>query len=149
MDSIEAIGGPNNNDYLVKIQGKLDAENDRPNRNLRIRSISARNGPNSGLYVYYSEDVEVGSYRGENNGTSRPWNAKNGADVLIVHSDDIRFAELRAKGFPRYGLWLHDKTGQVSADRVEFMSALDASGDPIVIKSGKAMLGGIGYLPNI
>ena len=147
VDSIEAIGGPNNNDYLVKIQGRKDEANNRPNRNIRIGNIIARNGPYSGLYIYFSEGVNIASYRGENNGRSYTLNTKNRADVLIRDSDNIHFGTLRAAGFPRHGLWLHHKTGRVSADLLELQAAGNSNANPVVIRSGTAVLGGTEYRP--
>ena len=147
VDSIEAIGGPNNNDYLVKIQGKKGKAKNLPNRNIRIGNIIARNGPYSGLYIYYSEGVNIASYRGENNGRSYILDVKNRADVLIIDSDNIHFGKLRATGFPTHGLWLHDKTGRVSADLLELQAAGSSNANPVVIFSGTAVLGGTEYRP--
>ncbi len=145
VDSIEAIGGPNNNNPLIKIQGQKNKAKNRPNRNIRIGNIIARNGPYSGLYIYYSEGVNIASYRGENNGRSYALDAKKRADVLIIDSDNIHFGKLRATGFPRHGLWLHDKTGRVSADLLELQAAGSRNADPVVIRSGAAMIGGTEY----
>jgi hypothetical protein len=146
VESIEAIAGPNNYlhpDYLVKIQGKKERNMEWRNRNIRIGSITSRNGPCSGLYTYCSERVEIGSYFGEKNGQSRPVNTKNGADVLIIDSDHIRFDRLRAGGFPRYGLWLHDRTGRVVANQVEMRGVETGEGNTVVVRSGVAVLGGV------
>lgn len=147
VDSIEAVGGPNNNDFLVKIQGKKDTNVEHVNRNIRIGSIVARNGPNSGLYIIYSDGVEIASYRGENNGRSRPPDAKNGADILIIDSDHVRFGELHVTGFYEYGLWLHDKTGRVSAESVNMKAASAGPTRPVVVRGGVAALGGVEYAP--
>jgi hypothetical protein len=146
--SVQAIGGPNNfesPDFLVKIQGKLDKEVQRRNRNIRIGSISSRNGPLSGLYIYYSSGVQIGSYDGENNGASRPPDFKNGSDILIIDSDNIYFDRLRAINFHRFGLWLHDRTGHVAANSVEIKGGIAGEGDPVVVRSGLAVLGGKKY----
>lgn len=147
VGSIEAVGGPNNDDFLVKIQGKKERTVERINRNIRIGSIVARNGPKSGLYIIYSDGVEISSYRGENNGRSRPMDAKNGADVLIIDADNVRFGDLYAKGFHRYGLWLHDKTGRVSAEAARLEAAEASNSRPVAVRSGVAVLNGDAYPP--
>lgn len=147
VDSIEAVGGPNNNDFLVKIQGKKDNNVEHVNRNIRIGSIVARNGPHSGLYIIYSDGVQIASYRGEDNGRARPPDTKNGADVLIIDSDNVLFGELHVTGFYDYGLWLHDKTRRVSAESVIMKAANAGHTRPVVVRSGVAVLGGVEYPP--
>jgi hypothetical protein len=147
VGSIEAVGGSNNNDYLVKIQGKNDSGKNRPNRNIKIGRILSRNGPLSGLYIYHSTDVEIGSYHGEANGRSdNALDIKNGADILIIDSDQIHFGELKAIDYPRHALWLHDQTGLVTAERVVMESRISRENNPVVIRNGRAVLEGIEHV---
>lgn len=144
VTSVEAIGGSNNNDYLVKIQGKNDSGKNRPNRNIKIDRIISRNGPLSGLYIYHSTDVEIGSYHGEANGRSdNALDIKNRADILIIDSDQIHFGELKAIDYPRHALWLHDRAGLVTAERVVMESRISRENNPVVIRDGRAVLAGI------
>lgn len=130
IDSIVAIGGPNNTqDYLVKIQGMKDRRGTALNRHIRVGSIIARNGPASGLYIIYSDGVEIGSYLGEQNGRVLQADHKNGADILIIDSDHVHFDALRVRNYRRYGLWLYGNVGQFSADTAEFDGARER--DPI------------------
>ena len=150
VGSIEAIGGPNNNDYLVKIQGYKAEEGrlDRFNRNIRFGSIKSRNGPKSGLYIFSSDGVDIGSYLGEHNGQSQftlLTDTKNVADVLIIDSDHIHFGELQAKGFPSQGLWLHEKAGRVVADKAIFDGVESSNTSPVTVRSGVAVLGNTEY----
>jgi hypothetical protein len=143
VNSILAIGGDNNDrnpDYLVKIQGMNDSCGKRINRGIRIGSIVARNGPYSGLYIIYSEGVDIASYQGENNGRSRHKDAKNGADVLVIDADHVHFGALRVKGIRQYGLWIHNKVGQFSADTVE-MEGKGIDAVPMVLRSGSPVFG--------
>lgn len=145
VNSIVAVGGDNNYrnpDFLIKIQGKTDSHGTRLNRGIRIGSIVARNGPNSGLYIIYSDGVDVASYLGENNGQSPHLDAKNGADVLVIDADHVHFGALRVKGYSRHGLWIHDKVGQFSADTVEIEGAKEIGAVPMVLRSGSVVIGG-------
>jgi hypothetical protein len=145
VDSIVAVGGDNNDnsrDYLVKIQGMNDSRGRRLNRGIKIGSIVARNGPASGLYIIYSDGVDIASYQGENNGRSWHMDAKNGADVLVIDADHVHFGTLRVKGVRRYGLWIHDKVGQFSADTVEMEATKGMGAVPIMeVRSASAVFG--------
>ena len=146
VGSIEAVGGSNNNDYLVKIQGTNSPGKNRPNRNIKIGRIISRNGPLSGLYIYHSTDVEIGSYHGEANGRSdNALNIQNGADILIIDSDQIHFGELKAIDYPRHALWLH-RAGLVTAERVVMESRISRENSPVVIRDGRAVLAGVEHV---
>lgn len=153
VNSILAIGGDNNNknpDYLVKIQGTNDSRGKRFNRGVKIGSIVARNGPNSGLYIIYSDGVDIASYQGENNGRSQQRDYKNGADILVIDADHVHFGALRVREIRRYGLWLHDKVGQFSADTVEMDGVKGIDAVPMVLRSGSAVFGKMrirGFVP--
>ena len=143
VNSILAVGGDNNvQDYLVKIQGMKDKRGTALNRGIRIGSIVARNGPSSGLYIIYSDGVDIGSYQGENNGRSPHEDAANDADVLVIDSDHLHFGTLRVKGYRRHGLWIHDTVGQFSADTVEIEDAKEIDAVPMVLRSGSVVIGG-------
>jgi hypothetical protein len=145
VNSIVALGGDNNDsrgDYLVKIQGMNDSRGKRLNRGIKIGSIVARNGPASGLYIIYSDGVDIASYQGDNNGRSWHMDGKNGADVLVIDADHVHFGSLRVKGVRRYGLWIHDKVGQFSADTVEMEAGKGMSAVPIMeVRLGSAVFG--------
>ena len=139
--SIEAVGGPNNNDYLVKVQGTKDTAR---NRNIRIAKVLAKNGPYSGLYIIYSDDVQIGSYSGENNGQLPSLlDLKNASDILIIDSDNVHFGDLQVTGVQSVGLWLHDRTGRVSAESAEIQTQKGGSG--VYVVSGVAELAGTVY----
>jgi hypothetical protein len=145
VNSIVAVGGDNNDkiqEFLVKIQGMKDKRGTALNRGIRIGSIVARNGPACGLYIIYSDCVDIGSYQGENNGRLQQKDYKYGADVLIIDADHVHFGTLRVKGYSRHGLWLHDKVGQFSADKVEIESAKEIDAVPMVLRSGSVVIGG-------
>lgn len=144
VHSILAIGGNNNDknpDYLVKIQGMNDSRGTRFNHGIRIGSIVARNGPLCGLYVIYSDGVDIGSYHGENNGRLAQEDKKYESDLLVIDADNVHFGTLRLKGIRRYGLWIDDKVGQFSADAVDLEGTQGADAIPIVMRSGSAILG--------
>ncbi|MBZ0169673.1 hypothetical protein MELA_01144 [Candidatus Methylomirabilis lanthanidiphila] len=148
VEAIEAVAGQNNYahpDKLVKIQGKKTPLAERHNRDIRVGRIVSRNGPSNGLYIYRSNNVEIGSYLGENNGRSHPADSKNSADVLVVAAGEIRFGEFSARGFLRYGLWLDEEAGRVVADRVEMTCGGSSVCDPIVVRNGEAVLNGVTY----
>ena len=113
--------------------------------NIKIGEITAEGGPQSGLYIYYSRDVFIGSYRGSGNGQKWQSDYKNRADTLIINSNRIKFGSFRAEHFPDHALWLHDKTGHVEAS--EFTVDREPSRVPhtIVVESGVAELGGHKY----
>ena len=143
VGSIFAVGGANNVfDYLVKVQGMKDRRGTALNRGIRIGSIVARNGPASGLYIIYSDGVEIGSYQGENNGRVQQRDNRNGADVLIIDADHVHFGALRVKGYRWHGLWLDDKVGQFSADTVEIEGAKESDAVPMVLRSGSVVIDG-------
>jgi len=145
INSILAIGGVHNEehpDYLVKIQGIKDRRGTALNRNIRIGSIVARSGPNSGLYIIYSDGVSIESYQGENNGRLQQRDYKNGADVLIIDADHVHFGTLHVKGYSRHGLWIHNKVGEFSADNVEIEGPREIGAVPMVILSGSVTIGG-------
>lgn len=145
VDSVEAIGGQNNNDYLVKIQGNKNSSPNRPNRNIKIARIEARKGPYSGLYLYYSFGVQIGSYLGKANGQAAPLDLKNSADVLVIDADGIHFSELGAFEYSHHALWLHEGSGQVTADRVVMKSSRSPYTTPIMVRQGMALLAGTEY----
>lgn len=145
VNSILAIGGDNNfknGDFLVKIQGMNDSRGKRLNRGIRIGSIVARNGPNTGLYIIHSDGVDIASYQGENNGRLQQKDAKYGADVLIIASDNVHFGALRVQGYSRHGLWIHDKVGRFTADTVDIGGAKEIGAVPMVFRSGSVVIGG-------
>lgn len=115
---------------------------------MRHYGLSLRNGPASGLYIIYSDGVDIASYQGENNVRSQQKDAKNGADVLVIDADHVHFGALRVIGFSGYGLWLHDKVGQFSADTMESEGAKEVDAVPMVLGSasmsfGRARIGGV------
>jgi hypothetical protein len=131
--------------YLVKIQGKKNSSQNRPNRNIKIARIEARNGPYSGLYLYYSFAVQIGSYLGKANGQQAPLDLKNNADVLVIDADGVHFGELLAFEYPHHALWLHEGSGKVTADRVVMKSARSPYTTPIMVRQGMALLAGTEY----
>lgn len=144
VDSIEAIAGPFNYfspDYLVKIQGKKDDKMPHQNRNVRIGSIVSQNGPYSGLYIFFSDYIQIDSYFGEKNGQLKTVDRKNRADVLIMESDNVIFGELRATGFPFHGLWVHEGVGKVEV-RHSDMEATESCGEKVVVRSGMVLING-------
>ena len=144
VENIVAIGGLNNRpfpDYLVKIQGKKDPQHTHQNRGIRIGRIESFNGPMSGLYIYFSSDVSIGTYIGRDNGKSNPPDAKNGSDILIIDSDDIHFGVIDSTGFPRNGLWLHRDCGKVSVKEARFScGASTPCPNPVVVQGGQAVI---------
>lgn len=144
VESIEALGGANNDrngDFLVKIQGTNDRRGRRFNRAISIGRIVARNGPSSGLYIVYSDGVNIATYQGENNGRLAQRDGKNAADVLVIDSDNVHFDALRVKGVNRYGLWLHDKVGRFTVDTLELEAAKDTRAIPMVLGSASVKFG--------
>ncbi len=142
VNSIVAVGGDNNiQDYLVKIQGMKDKRGTALNRNIRIGSIVARNGPASGLYIIYSDGVDIASYQGENNGRLQQKDSKNGADVLVIDADHVHFGALRVKGYRRYGIWLDHKVGRFSADSLEIEGGKEFNAVPWVLGSAAVNFG--------
>lgn len=144
VDSIVAIGGPNNYvnpDFLVKIQGIRDSPVQHMNQDIRIRSIVAKNGPRSGLYIFYSDRVNIASYKGQSNGRSRPTDAKNGADVLIIAAERVSFGQLHVKDFIQFGLWIHEGTGMVTAESVELEGGEGGDVAPIILRGGQTAFG--------
>lgn len=144
VNSILAIGGHNNDknpDYLVKVQGMNDSRGKRFNHGIRIGSIVAQNGPLCGLYIIYSDGVDIGFYHGKNNARLPQEDEKYGSDLLVIDADNVHFGILRLKGIRRYGLWIDDKVGQFSADTVDLEGTQGTDAIPIVMRSGSAILG--------
>ena len=126
IDSITAVGGPNNEPHpnpLVKIQGMNDARGRRFNQHLRIKSITTQGGSISGLYVIYSEDVQIDRYSGRDNCHLPYRNPAYLADVLLLESADIRFGLLEGNEVRNCGLWIDKKAERISVDNLKLTTA--------------------------
>lgn len=148
--SVVAVAGPNNfangqtdvSDFLVKIQGFQDPVQPLINRNIQIDSIIAQGGPFSGLYIFFSEDVRIGSYRGINNGQDPNQDALYRSDIVTIDANDMTFDKVRAEGFHQFSLNMHTGNGTLVCP--DF--AVDRDLAPtIVVTSGKAILNGVDY----
>lgn len=135
-----AVAGANNNDYLVKIQGKRDSGKNQPNRRIVIESIEAINGPASGLYIYHSHGVTIGSYSGFGNGRGPTHSEMNYADILVYRSSEVQIHAARSVAAGGPPVWLHDECGDVKVGTITVASQAGGRARPIV-RSGNLVTG--------
>lgn len=135
-----AIGGANSADYLVKIQGKRDSGKNQPNRRIVVDSIEAINGPASGLYIYHSQGVTIGSYSGFGNGRGPTHSEMNHADILVYRSTDVNLQSVASVGAGGPPIWLHDECGDVHVDALRVSTKAGMGGSPVV-RSGRLAVG--------
>jgi hypothetical protein len=143
VDSITAVGGPNNEPHpnpLVKIQGMNDARGRRLNQHLRIKRITTQGGSVSGLYVIYSEDVQIDHYSGRDNCHLPYRNPAYLADVLLLDSTNIRFGLLEGYEVRHCGLWVDKKAQQIAVENLKLTTAR-SDARPQLIQSSSVKIG--------